>query len=696
MVRWDAASGALVMKEEKRKQWPGDEVQRAGPDRLRLLDLADNKISSIHGKSLTPLAKLEVLFLDGNGLKALPPEIGGLTNLRTLGLNRNKLAHIPPEIGSLVELRKLGLERNELTALPAALGALTKLVVLSVAHNRLAALPPELESLSLLEALDARENRLASLPRGLGALPHLRRLVVDGNPLSKADLPPAARRTSDALLEYLRSSQRVLVPKEEKWSPGEGFLNLSQSGLEAWPADEIAAVGPENIRELDLGGNLIRSLPGPELAKLVNLTWLRLTHNLLTELPPELGRLTRLRTLLLRENKLFSLPREVGSLVNLRELRVSGNGLRALPPELGRLPRLEVLHLYPNELLRLPPGCHEGDAPETVLECLRSLAASPQSSSGPFGSRLLRGPGPLELAPGGYLNLECRGLTEWPAALIEAAGPARLRRLDLDRNSIAEIPGAALARLAGLQELHLGGNRLRRLPPEIVCLRSLRTLTVHGNLIQALPPGLAQLPRLVYLAALPNPLQELPAAARASDEALLRHLRRLAAQLPDEPSDEAAAPATPREAGGAEKEQPPSPRRRRSATPPPPPPERRGAPLRPAPCALQRFDDAAEPLPPVAAAGHGAGGLMASAHGPCSLAAAPSEATEAETEAELGAIAEALAALEGGGRRGSPSRRRKPHHRSRWSRSRSWRRRRGRPRRRRREQPRRPPRRRCR
>eukprot|EP00741_Cyanophora_paradoxa_P025148 tig00000343_g24273.t1 len=223
-----------------------DEVQLAGPDRLRLLDLADNKSRpssarrAAFGKSLAPLAKLDVLFLDGNGLKALPPEIGRLTNLRTLGLNRNKLAHIPSSCGS--------------------------------------------------------------------------------------------------------------------WAP--------PTSLEAQPADEIAAVGPKNVHELDVGGNLIRSLPGPELAKLVNLTWLRLTHNLL--------------------------PCEGGALVNLRELRLSGNGLqlRALPPELGRLPRLEVLHLYPNELLRLPPGCREGDPPEALLECLRSLAASPQSSSGPFGSRL--------------------------------------------------------------------------------------------------------------------------------------------------------------------------------------------------------------------------------------------------------------------------------------------------------------------
>eukprot|EP00741_Cyanophora_paradoxa_P025151 tig00000343_g24276.t1 len=316
------------------------------------------------------------------------------------------------------------------------------------------------------------------------------------------------------------------------------------------------------------------------------------------------------RTLLLRENKFFmiSLPREVGALVTLRELRVSGNGLRALPPELGRLPQLELedLHLYPNGLLRLPPDCREGDPPEALLDCLRPLAASPHAPrlrprprprppltarrqspppapSAPASSQ--RGLGPLELAPRGYLNLECRGLIEWPAALIEAAGPARLRRLDLDRNSIAEIPpsgerrrGAGTPRgPAEFEAAPRGQPPAPPLPPQPHRRRPRQSHPGARTPVfpppfpppppppspdpppsQALPLGLAQLPRLVFLAALPNPVQELPAAAlaiaMASDEALLRHLP----QLSDEPSDEAAAPAggPPREAGtgGAEKE----------------------------------------------------------------------------------------------------------------------------------------------
>ena len=63
-------------------------------------------------------------MLDGNGLTALPPEIGQLTNLRELRLNRNRLTALPRELADLlVSGLLLQLEGNPLAdPLPELIG----------------------------------------------------------------------------------------------------------------------------------------------------------------------------------------------------------------------------------------------------------------------------------------------------------------------------------------------------------------------------------------------------------------------------------------------------------------------------------------------------------------------------------------------------------------------------------------------
>eukprot|EP00741_Cyanophora_paradoxa_P001954 tig00000532_g1893.t1 len=141
----------------------------------------------------------------------------------------------------------------------------------------------------------------------------------------------------------------------KEWIPAEGKLDLGGKDREEWPAAEIAAAGPENIRWLELWGNELTSIPGAELAKLTNLEWLWLSNNRLTALPPEIGRLTALRWLNVQGNQLTALPPEIGRLAALQELYVSNNQLMALPPEIGRLSSLQELLVSSNQLTVLPP-----------------------------------------------------------------------------------------------------------------------------------------------------------------------------------------------------------------------------------------------------------------------------------------------------------------------------------------------------
>eukprot|EP00741_Cyanophora_paradoxa_P002894 tig00000654_g2808.t1 len=135
------------------------------------------------------------------------------------------------------------------------------------------------------------------------------------------------------------------------WNAAEGVLDLQFQGLKEWPSAQIAAAGHEQIRKLDLDHNEIKSIPGNELARLVNLRELHLQNNLLVSLPPEIGRLTALVWLQLRANQLSSLP-----------------------PEIGRLPNLRAFSCRPNPLTDLPPAARESN--ESVLAYLREAAAA--------------------------------------------------------------------------------------------------------------------------------------------------------------------------------------------------------------------------------------------------------------------------------------------------------------------------------
>jgi internalin A len=223
------------------------------------------------------------LDLSGQGLTALPPELGRLTQLQFLHVSHNQLTALPPELGRLTQLQDLDVSHNQLTSLPPEMGNLTQLQHLAVFGNQLTTLPPELGRLTQLQFLHVSHNQLTALPPELGRLTRLQGLNVTGNQLTT--LPPELGR--------LTQLQDLVVP-----------------------------------------GNQLTALP-PELGRLTRLQFLHVSRNQLTSLPPELGRLTQLQDLYVSHNQLTALPPELRNLKNLLYLDIRGNPLAAqLPPEI--------------------------------------------------------------------------------------------------------------------------------------------------------------------------------------------------------------------------------------------------------------------------------------------------------------------------------------------------------------------------
>eukprot|EP00741_Cyanophora_paradoxa_P015981 tig00000042_g15427.t1 len=328
-MRWDPEQGKLDLEAEGWTEWPAAAIARVGPENIRVLDLGNNKLRSIPGAELAKLTKLEALGLTYTRLTTLPPEIGRLTALQALGVGHNRLTALPPEIGCLKALHTLFVDNNGLAALPLEIGRLDALVTLSVHNN------PVVDSWPEPVRLAVHANRDDGGAQCAAVMPYLRSLTAPAAaPVAAApSAPPAPTLDIDG------------------WFPWEGRLDLGAEGRTEWPTAEIARLGPENIRVLDLGNNELTSIPGAELAKLTNLTGLGLTNNRLTALPPEIGCLAALQALGVGYNRLTALPPEIGCLEALHTLWANSNRLTALPPEVGRLPALQTLYVDHNPVV---------------------------------------------------------------------------------------------------------------------------------------------------------------------------------------------------------------------------------------------------------------------------------------------------------------------------------------------------------
>lgn len=87
--------------------------------------------------------------------------------------------------------------------------------------------------------------------------------------------------------------------------------------------------------------------------ELLQIKYLSLRWNRLSNLPKELFNLSHLERLELNNNVLEILPNEISNLKDLKELNLNINSLRKLPKEIIKLKKLEILNIKNNKYLEL-------------------------------------------------------------------------------------------------------------------------------------------------------------------------------------------------------------------------------------------------------------------------------------------------------------------------------------------------------
>jgi len=173
------ASHNLKMR-QRGKKFKNIETAFSNPNECRRLILHRKGLRVLPADVVTVLKNLEDLFLDGNHLTSLPPEIGELEFITRISARNNRIAALPVEIGHLHQLKELYLDYNQLTRIPEEIGQLRDLRFLTLSNNYLTELPAAIGDLINLRELDVSNNMaLLTLPVEMERLRNLELLIVD-------------------------------------------------------------------------------------------------------------------------------------------------------------------------------------------------------------------------------------------------------------------------------------------------------------------------------------------------------------------------------------------------------------------------------------------------------------------------------------------------------------------------------------
>ncbi|KAI7893369.1 uncharacterized protein EV154DRAFT_537066 [Mucor mucedo] len=128
------------------------------------------------------IRKLDLSF---NYLTELPEEIACLQHLEQLNVSHNQIEFLPDTIGQLSRLVELNVSHNRLETLATTtVDQLSKLQTFNVSQNKLKELRLTSIHVNSLTSIDLSYNPIAILPAEITQLPFLRRLRLEGCPLT--------------------------------------------------------------------------------------------------------------------------------------------------------------------------------------------------------------------------------------------------------------------------------------------------------------------------------------------------------------------------------------------------------------------------------------------------------------------------------------------------------------------------------
>ncbi|XP_055707210.1 toll-like receptor Tollo [Phlebotomus papatasi] len=375
----------------------------------------------------------------------------------------------PGSFRALIELRSLSVEYCKLSNLTdgsfRGLSALRNLTIRT--HNAdWSAMSLDVgrgvftEELESLEGLDLSDNNMWTIPDGMICpLRSLQRLNLTRNRIR--DLGP------------FHLSASISTVSSKKCGSALKMLDLSHNNIENLPAAIFSGLG--RLSELRLAANGMNFIADRALEGLISLAIVDLSENRLNNLPPEL----------------FSEAR------NVQEIYLQNNSLNVLAPGIfSELTQVVVLDLSHNELTSewINGATFRGMRRLIVLDVSSNRISRLEVTTfrDLTSLQILRlQENQIEVIPDGIFldlgNLHTLVLSNNRLSTVDATtfqGLNTLSLLSLDYNRIARIDRAALKNCSGtLQDLHLNGNKLHRVPDVLYDVPQLKTLDLGENQI---------------------------------------------------------------------------------------------------------------------------------------------------------------------------------------------------------------------
>ncbi|XP_059622525.1 toll-like receptor Tollo [Phlebotomus argentipes] len=375
----------------------------------------------------------------------------------------------PGSFRALVELRSLSVEYCKLSNLTdgsfRGLSALRNLTIRT--HNAdWSAMSLDVgrgvftEELEALQGLDLSDNNMWTIPDGMICpLRSLQRLNLTRNRIR--DLGP------------FHLSASISTVSSKKCGSAMQMLDLSHNNIENLPAAIFSGLG--RLSELRLAANGMNFIADRALEGLISLAIVDLSENRLSNLPPEL----------------FSEAK------NVQEIYLQNNSLNVLAPGIfSELTQVVVLDLSHNELTSewINGVTFRGMRRLVMLDVSSNRISRLEVTTfrDLTSLQILRlQENQIEVIPDGIFadlgNLHTLVLSNNRLSTVEVTtfqGLNTLSLLSLDYNRIARIDREALKNCSGsLQDLHLNGNKLHRVPDVLYDVLQLKTLDLGENQI---------------------------------------------------------------------------------------------------------------------------------------------------------------------------------------------------------------------
>mmetsp|Transcript_29993 Transcript_29993/g.38506 ORF Transcript_29993/g.38506 Transcript_29993/m.38506 type:complete len:964 (-) Transcript_29993:219-3110(-) len=318
--------------------------------------------------------------------------------------------------------------------------------VLPIANIKVSNNRKRVELAELRSQLDSIMKKTAALSMEVrNAIPQA--LVYAGLGLKVDPVSQLFRTLKDALGDvrciWLDDNElTALKIHEEKQLPYLTTLSLSGNNIASFSGSVCQAFRALEI--LRISKNLLVELP-EEISYCPHLREIHADNNRLKALPNALGCLTLLRVLYLHKNQLSYCPKEIfAGLQKLEELTLGHNLLESF--ELGSLSRLEVLHLQNNKFTSCP-----------------------------------------DISFKNFPNLKCLFLSENSLATLHCSvgSLSALEKLNISRNSLTELPDdfGGSNSLPNLTSIDCSFNQFPFVPIQLEQIRCLESINFQDNFL---------------------------------------------------------------------------------------------------------------------------------------------------------------------------------------------------------------------